>query len=103
MQYNTTFDGGIYRWPDSYLGSEEYYSIDCGPYLEKENDTLVSVEWLIPPELSSTDNFILNNEAFILLSADTIGSHVLKFKLFSTESGKDQKAQERVKLNVLNF
>jgi len=103
MNYNTTNDKGTFRWPDSYLGSEEYYSIDCSYYLEAENDLLVAVEWTVPPELTSMDEVVVGSEAFIKLSADTVGNHIIKFKLDSTESGKDQIVQERVKLVVLDI
>lgn len=91
---------GYARWPDTYQGSEEYYSIDCTDYLTKENDTLTSVAWTVPAGLTELDSQVNGNIASIKLRADTAGDYFIEFELNSSESVNTQKTKEEMRLVV---
>ncbi len=102
MLYHSTIDDdGYARWPDTYVGSEEYYAIDCGPYLTNENDTLDSVTWTLPTGLTQLDAQAVNNIAHVKIRTDSVGFYTVQFELNSIESGNTQKTLERIRLRVL--
>lgn len=92
---------GMYRWADAYQNSEEWYCVKCGDYLTNENDTLDSVAWTIPAELTLLDEQTIGNDAFVKLRADTIGVHVISVAVNSSESLNTQKLIEKIRLVVL--
>ena len=78
------------HWPDTTVGSELYYSIDFTAWLATEGDSLTSVEWYLPLGLSSDDEFLVADEAQIIISADKAGSYKVKCTITSEDNGKSQ-------------
>ena len=106
MLKETVLDKGVYRWPDTFVGSEEYYGIDCGPYLDLEKDTLVNVIWIVPAELEELDTGIIDNIAVIKLKGTVKGTSTITFELNSVDNLDNvstQKVHEKIKLKVFEI
>ena len=78
------------HWPDANAGDDLYYSIDFSTWLTAEGDTLSSVSWTLPDEITSSDEFVDSNKAYIKLLTATAGKHTIKCTLQSTDAGKTQ-------------
>lgn len=77
------------HWPDAVLGDELYYSIEFANYLSSENDTLVSVAWVLDDNLTSTDAFNSGSEAYIKLKPSKRGTFKAVCNISLTETGVD--------------
>lgn len=107
MNNETIEENGIWRWPDLYVGSEEYFVIDCTEYLRVEKDTLSSVVWTLPTGLTSLDEVIIElNKAAIKISASTSGTYYIKAEINTREVNAElgetlyQKTHVKIKLVV---
>ena len=85
----TTADG-LSHWPDCHAGDNLYYSIDFDAWLTAEGDTLVSVAWSLPSSITSDDDFLEGNKAYIKLYAATPGTYKIECTLSSVDAGKTQ-------------
>ena len=103
MECSTTYKDGYDQWPDTYLGSSEYYAVDCNPYLTNEGDTLDNVDWVVPIGLTEEDRLDFEGFAYIKLKGDVAGTHTILFKLNSSEGAKTQLVQGRFRLKVVNI
>lgn len=90
-----------YEWPCERVGSEVYYSIDLGPYLEREGDTLTSVSWSLPNGLVSILELVQNNKAFIKIRANYVGNHIVRFIVLSEQNGGEQTLPGQIKLSII--
>lgn len=104
MKTISGFDSsGQAYFADLYVGSEEYYSINCTDYLTDENDTLTGVAWTIPTGLTEMDSQINGNIASVKVRGDIAGTYYIGFSLDSQESTSTQDTREKVKIEVLEF
>jgi len=86
--FYTSVDGN--HFPDSDLGDDLYYAIDYSCWLASENDTLESIDWIVPEGISSDESFISGTNANIKISSDTVGSFKLICNIHTVENGKQQ-------------
>lgn len=89
------------HFPDCFLGSAEYYSIDFQEWLSQENETLVEVEWELPAEVVGSDDFNSETEAFVRLAPQTRGTHEIRCKLSFTEDGLNGTPHTQQKMAVM--
>ena len=85
------------HWPDAVLGDELYYSIEFSEYLASENDTLVSVSWVLDDGITSTDEFNSGSEAFIKLKPSQRGTFKATCNIQLTETGADDVERTQTK------
>tara|TARA_Y100001963_G_scaffold128140_1_gene182149 strand:- start:3000 stop:3326 length:327 start_codon:yes stop_codon:yes gene_type:complete len=97
----TGMDGN--HFPDCYLGSEEFYSIDFSDFLNIENETLVEVEWIIPEYVNASEDFHSGTEAYVKLSPQKRGTHTIKCKISLTETDINGIVRDQQKLVVMQL
>lgn len=97
--FYTSYDGN--HFPDAPKGSNLYYSIDITSWLNVENDSLVSVEWSFPKQITSEENFLVGMEATIKLLTNYSGTFRITCKITSVENGKEQVVAVPMMLTVI--
>lgn len=88
------------HWPDAHKGSDLFYAIDFSEWLSNENDQLTSVDWVYPSGLTSTENFLVGNEATIKLASSKVGTFRVTCKITSEENSKVQTVAVPMMLRV---
>ena len=85
------------HWPDARIGDELYYEIEFSEWLNKENDTTVSVEWDVTEDLTILDEFNSGSSAFVKLATKKFGTFKAVCKLHLSETGQDDIVYEQTK------
>ena len=88
------------HWPDTPKGSDNYFTIDLSTWLENEVDTLVSNSWELPSEVTSSDDYISNNQAHIKLNTGTVGIFKITLTLVTTDTSREQTTKVPMILRV---
>lgn len=78
------------HWPDAALGDELFYCIDYNTWITEENDSLVSITWVVPDGLEGSEAHEANGEAFIKLKTLARGSHRVEMHLRTKEFDYEQ-------------
>jgi len=84
------------HWPDSDIGDNLLYGINFADYFVDSSgtfsstETIVSATWELSTGLSSSDDFIQGDIAFIKISSDTIGVFKAICTLNTIVDGKTQ-------------
>ena len=77
------------HWPDTTVGSDRYYAIDVGCFLDNENETLTSVSWGIPSKIVSSDDYIEGGDtAVVKLKTDIAGVYTIACSIDTEEGGR---------------
>ena len=92
-----------YKWPCAYQGSTEFYAVDLGPYLTQEGDTLSDITWVVPNGLTKVAEEVINNIAYIKLSAVLLGEHVVRMTMTSLDGTQQSTTRAKIKLHVQEF
>jgi hypothetical protein len=78
------------HFPDANVGDDLFYAIDISQWLSAEHDTLTSVAWVYPSGVTSSEQFLVGNEATIKVATNKTGSFKLICKITTVENGKTQ-------------
>lgn len=81
------------HWPDADVGDDLYYSIDFNCWLETEAEASSTVEWIIPEGITSSDQYVEAETAFIQLATNKRGTFKIICKVTSVDSGDTGKEQ----------
>lgn len=88
--------------PDANAGDDVYYAINLANLIKNEAETLDSVDWIIPNEITSSDSYINSDssEAHIKLATPKAGHYRLHAEINSTDLTKTSKNRITIMLRV---
>lgn len=78
------------HWPDANAGDDMYYSINYAQWASTEGDTFVSVNWVLPDGVTSTDDFQEYGQVIIKLATPNPGVYKIICELVTEEDSKQQ-------------
>lgn len=90
------------HWPDAVIDTEEYYAVDFTDLIETESETVDSVLWEVPDEITVMDSYINSeyNEAHVKLNPVQAGIFKITCILNTTDTGRTQSVRKEVILKV---
>lgn len=96
-------DSAGQHFPDANKGEEMYYALDLTPYSLAEAETITSVVWILPKELTNKDSYVLEDgsEAHIKISSPIAGIFEVVAKINSEDTGKVQTNYVNIILKVI--
>lgn len=91
------------HWPDANAGDDIYYAIDLTCLNEIDAETITSVDWVLPNEITSSDNYLNSDvtEAHVKLSTAIPGIYRIHAEINSIDAGKESKNRIRIILKVI--
>lgn len=86
------------HWPDTFVGSEEFYCFNFADYINQENNVIVNCTWVLPKGITGSDDGITDIEAFIKLVPTHIGTFEIRCQLRMTETTPQSTVYEETRV-----
>jgi hypothetical protein len=91
------------HFPDANSGDDVYYAIDLTCLNVSEGETISTVDWILPNDITSSDSYLNSDstEAHVKLATPKAGIYRIWVEVNSTDTGKTSKNRLRIMLRVI--